>query len=311
MRNESHWKGRGNGKLLITGEYFVLDGAAALAIPTRLGQEMEVWENGEGPARLRWQSYDREGRRWFEGLFSLPDLELLETTDTATADRLRQIFQAIDRQRPGFWRGRKGMEAATRLEFPRLWGLGTSSTLLVNLANWSRTDPFQLLADSFTGSGYDIACGLSEQPLLYQVDRGRPHYVQLPYHPPFADQLFFVYLEKKQDSRAGIARYRERVERPADLIKEISELTLSLLQAGDLGTFEQVIRRHEALIARALDLPRVQESLFSDFWGQIKSLGAWGGDFALAASDRSAEATREFFNTKGYSVVLSYKELLL
>ena len=32
----------GHGKLLLTGEYAVLDGAKALSIPTRFGQSLEV-----------------------------------------------------------------------------------------------------------------------------------------------------------------------------------------------------------------------------------------------------------------------------
>ena len=35
---------RANGKLLLSGEYFVLDGALSLGLPTRLGQRMTVEE---------------------------------------------------------------------------------------------------------------------------------------------------------------------------------------------------------------------------------------------------------------------------
>jgi len=35
----------GNGKLLLSAEYFVLDGAVALALPTKLGQSLHVQEN--------------------------------------------------------------------------------------------------------------------------------------------------------------------------------------------------------------------------------------------------------------------------
>ena len=34
----------GHGKLLIAGEYYLLDGARGLALPTKLGQRMEVNE---------------------------------------------------------------------------------------------------------------------------------------------------------------------------------------------------------------------------------------------------------------------------
>ena len=39
-----------NGKLLISGEYLVLDGALALAVPTRFGQNLQVTEGKDGEA---------------------------------------------------------------------------------------------------------------------------------------------------------------------------------------------------------------------------------------------------------------------
>jgi len=36
---------RSNGKLLLTGEYVVLDGALSLALPTTLGQRLTVEKN--------------------------------------------------------------------------------------------------------------------------------------------------------------------------------------------------------------------------------------------------------------------------
>lgn len=39
---------KSNGKLLLTGEYLVLDGAVALALPTKMGQIMTV-----EPLRMR------------------------------------------------------------------------------------------------------------------------------------------------------------------------------------------------------------------------------------------------------------------
>jgi hypothetical protein len=42
----------------------------------------------------------------------------------------------------------------------------------------------------------------------------------------------------------------------------------------------------------------------------MKSLGAWGGDFILATSDRSAKETWAYFNQKGYSVCFQYDEII-
>ena len=56
---------------------------------------------------------------------------------------------------------------------------------------------------------------------------------------------------------------------------------------------------------------RVKELYFSDFWGQIKSLGAWGGDLVLVTSNRGLEETAEYFKSKGFNSLLSYGDLIL
>jgi mevalonate kinase len=45
-----------NGKLLITGEYLVLDGAKALALPTKFGQNLTVEEGAN--QEISWTSHD-------------------------------------------------------------------------------------------------------------------------------------------------------------------------------------------------------------------------------------------------------------
>jgi len=52
----------------------------------------------------------------------------------------------------------------------------------------------------------------------------------------------------------------------------------------------------------------VHASLFSDFPGSIKSLGAWGGDFVLAASASPAE---NYFKTRGYTTYFAYHDFIL
>ena len=63
-----------NGKLLLTGEYLVLDGAKSLAVPTKFGQDLvvEPIENNE----LIWASFDHLNQCWFEATFELPKLRL-------------------------------------------------------------------------------------------------------------------------------------------------------------------------------------------------------------------------------------------
>ena len=59
-----------HGKLLLSAEYAVLDGALALALPTKFGQSLTVeptLENYENT--VHWKSISNEGVVWFETEF--------------------------------------------------------------------------------------------------------------------------------------------------------------------------------------------------------------------------------------------------
>ena len=123
------------------------------------------------------------------------------------------------------------------------------------------------------------------------------------FDPVFAGELFFVYLNQKQDSREGIARYRERPAPSAEILKTISGFSLQLANAPDLTTFRHALDAHEALLGEILGMEPIKKRLFPDYPGSVKSLGAWGGDFILATG--SAE-DQDYFRQKGYSVIRPY-----
>lgn len=296
-----------NGKLLLTGEYFVLDGALALALPVRFGQQLKVAERPNLSGH-HWVSLDHRGQPWFEGRFS-PAGAYLSGSEEQVGRRLESLFQGIERQRPDFWLGKPPHHFETRLNFPRHWGLGSSSTLVAALAGWAKVDAFQLLADTFGGSGYDIACAHARQPILFQRRDGQGQFVECPYAPPFADNICFVYLGKKQDSREGMARYREVAKDSPRLLQAVSRLTMDFLGARTAPEGIAVLEAHERLVGEALQLPKVKERYFYNFPGLVKSLGAWGGDFALALSDKPAELTRQYFRIKGFETVFTWGEM--
>lgn len=306
---------RSNGKLLLSGEYFVLDGALSLAVPTRQGQNMIVTVLNE-PQQLIWRSYGIDGpdQIWFEARFDINKLLPVEATDPKAAQFLAAIFQSIQRQRPGFWNQHvdRGLIVETFLEFPRKWGLGTSSTMLNNLAEWSQTNPHTLLKNSFGGSGYDLACARAEGPVLFQKRASEAHFVQVPFHPPFSDQLYFVYLGKKQNSREGILRYRQKMEIPnQSLLQRISEITTAFLSCNTLEDWQKHSQEHENLISATLELPKVKDLHFNDFPGSVKSLGAWGGDFVLAGSTLNKSEVKKYFEAKGLATVMTFEEMIL
>lgn len=296
-----------HGKLLLTGEYFVLDGARALALPTRLGQSLQVIENES--SEISWTSYDADGSVWFYAPSISPQGGGFPQDETTV--RLIQIFQAIEQQKPNFFQQFKGLQIETRLDFPRQWGLGTSSTLIANLAQWVEIDPFKLLKDTFGGSGYDVAGAMAQGPILYQLIDNQSIYKPALFQPVFSNQLYFIYLDKKQDSRQGIAHYREKVQSVQTFKRLISELTQQFVNCKNLVEFEHLIQQHEAIISETLELPRAKDLHFPDYWGEVKSLGAWGGDFVLATSSRGEAETRKYFNERGFAVVLKYEYLIL
>lgn len=301
---------RAPGKLLLTAEYFVLDGATALAVPTLPGQRMTVTPVPGEPC-LYWKSVDADGSPWFEAVFTLPEIAVRSTTDDQVAITLRQLLSAIRQWHPGFLTGEEGVEVTTILEFPRNWGLGSSSTLIYMLSQWSGVDPYLLLAATMGGSGYDIACAAAGSPLLYTLKQGMTIVKPVPFKPVFSHQLYFVYLGKKQNSREGIARYRSIQADRTAYAERFSVLTIAFLCATDLATFDSLIREHEQWVASLLGLTRAKHLYFSDFSGEVKSLGAWGGDFVLVTSDRPEQEVRAYFAAKGMDVFLRYEELVM
>ena len=300
-----------NGKLLLSAEYFVLDGALALALPTCLGQSIHIKGTERTANQLFWKSFDEKGVIWFEGQFQLPDVKFLAGTNDESGRRLEQLFKAIERQRPRFWESFSSLEITTELDFPRLWGLGTSSTLIAGLSAWANVDPYQLLADTFGGSGYDIACAKASGPILYQLEKGKPYSQQVAFNPPFTKQLYFVYLGKKQNSREGIAHYRQLTEKNKEQINRVTKLTSDMAEAKSLPIFEELMDEHEYLISEALQLPRVGPLYFPDFWGKVKSLGAWGGDFVLMTNPDPERDIKSWLKGKGFRDILSFSELIL
>ena len=132
-----------NGKLLLTAEYGVLDGALALAIPTKYGQYLSV-ENSPNDF-LTWVSLDEKEEVWFKATFNPKDFEIIDASEKSIAKTLQGILFEASRSNPQFSISAKNKKVNTKLTFPRNWGLGTSSTLINNVAQWTMVNPYQLL----------------------------------------------------------------------------------------------------------------------------------------------------------------------
>ena len=297
-----------NGKLLITGEYLVLDGATAFALPTKFGQKLII-EEGKNQ-EIQWTSFNADGSIWFEDTFSFLDISNKSNNENATVkNTLIEILHEGYLLNPDFINQSEGYTVKTELSFPRKWGLGTSSTLINNIAQWLQVDAFVLLNNSFGGSGYDIACAQNDSPILYHLENGKPVIETVLFKPKYAENLHFVYLEKKQSSKASIISYynNKNYALAKDIIAN-NKITSAVLKAKTLQEFAYALEEHEAQMSIVLQMQTVKESLFPDFNGVVKSLGAWGGDFILAISDKNPV---DYFTKKGFPTIIPYKDMIL
>lgn len=304
---------RANGKLLLTGEYFVLDGARALAVPTRLGQTLTTTEAALD-RKIQWRALNHKKEVWLEVSIDpdTPAHSQLVHGEAAGLERLLQIVAAAEKLRAGATEKLRNKKVETHLEFPSDWGLGSSSTLIWLLAQYWEIDAFQLLERTFGGSGYDLACaGASGAIEFWKDDHQKAHWREVGELPDWTEATHFVHLNQKQNSREGIRAYREK-GKDVSRIAAISDITAALKDTQLLRESIDLLRRHENLVADHLQLPKVQERLFPDFPGLLKSLGAWGGDFAwILTEELSVEETAQYFKEKGYETLLSWSEMVL
>jgi mevalonate kinase len=305
----------GHGKLLISGEYFVLDGATSLALPTKLGQSLAVKYSTSYSPILTWEGIDFNGEVWFSAKYEFWHFDLLDESYDETKLFLQTVLRQVRKQNPHFLRDSKNVYVQTKMEFPLEWGLGSSSTLLFNIAQWAYISPFELQFKTLGGSGYDIACAQAEGPILYELkDRG-PKWDLISFSPPFKNQLYFVYLGHKRNSREAIQEFRNGTilskDDRAKLVVQLSSITREMVNVKTLNDFEFLMRGHEVIIESNLKVPKVKDQFFADFWGEVKSLGAWGGDFVLVSSKKSKDDTIAYFHEKNYSVIFEFDDLIL
>ena len=289
-----------NGKLLISGEYLVLDGALSLALPCKYGQSLNFTPNSN--KTLEWISKDVNDNIWFTASFEARTLEVLKTSNYNTVKWVQKILEFCNKNSLK----NKNLQGTIecKLEFPNNWGLGSSSTLLNNLASLHEISPYDLHFSTTNGSGYDIACASSNGPLTYQISQNTPEVKQINWSASFKDEILFIFLKKKQKSNLEVKRFRE-LKKDKDLINRITSITKNMIQSQTIEEFEDLVNEHEAITGQYIKSETVKSRYFSDYKGSIKSLGAWGGDFVLATRNN-----KKYFIDKGFDTIFSYSELI-
>ena len=308
-----------------------------MALPLKLGQSLEVEELDTSSNQLYWEAFQPKGK-WFSVTLNRENLQIIVCDDQSKADKLTQILRAVKQLNPKAFEC-NDLKFTTHLDFDPNWGLGSSSTLIANLARWANVNPYELLKLTFGGSGYDIACATAEQPIYYQlvnsqsvlrqaqkprlnsaielkvvepVETPSPIVKPIGFQPSFVEHLFFIYQGQKQSSSKEIKAFLEKAS-PIDLQKDIevvSDISRAVPKCESMDEFAMLMQCHERIIARCIGQEPVQKR-FPDFEGVLKSLGAWGGDFILAATEWTENQVKEYFKGKGLEVVFGYKDMVL
>ncbi|MBW8521792.1 hypothetical protein K0U91_04845 [Chryseobacterium chendengshani] len=292
------------GKLMLTSEYFAVDGALVLAVPTKLGQEFFFEEKQNGKSIIFWEAY-HQNKLWLKAVIDYKKWQILETNITSSAEFILKTLKNVQSLSEIKFKNTDTYHLKTNLQFPADYGLGSSSTLMNNLAEWSEIDPFYLNSISLGGSGYDIAVAKAKSAVLYQ-NKPQIHFEKVNYNPKFKNELIFIHLNQKQDSRDGINLYKSKVK-SQKLVDEFSDLTRNILLCDELDNFSDLMMLHEQRISDFIKIPTVKSIFFADCAKFVKSLGAWGGDFVMSAK---FEGFEEYFWGKGFTTVFEWSDLI-
>jgi hypothetical protein len=91
-------------------------------------------------------------------------------------------------------------------------------------------------------------------------------------------------------------------------VARVSELARLICEAKTAGELIALVEEHEAMISAILNRP-VLASRFPAFPGAVKSLGAWGGDFAMFVSDSEPAEVEKILRSYGLSEIFRFDEI--
>jgi mevalonate kinase len=296
------------GKLLLSAEYMVLHGSKALALPLKMGQSLQRTRSKD-PGLFSWRAYQEENP-WFSADFNASTLVIEDTTDPVKAEYLRRLIQTCIEMEPLFQKELFTWDVETRLDFSPDWGFGSSSTLMALMAEWAEINPLDLHFSISEGSGYDVACAIAGRPIIYRLSQDGPKYQPLSFYPPFADQLYFVWLGSKQATASHLAEMAGQLSPGFEEVHYFSSLTMSMTEVEELSDFQELMEEHEARLSELIKLERVAESRFPDLQGSVKSLGAWGGDFVMIATEQEPADLYNYLDKLGFATRFRYRDLI-
>ncbi len=297
-----------HGKLLIAGEYLVLKGATSLAVPVNFGQSLIV-ENADSSDNLIWRSFEKDNL-WFSVTFKTSSLEIIETSDDKIAEKLLELLKYTAELNPGFVSQIIGKQITTTANFDLNWGLGSSSSLISNIAYWADIDPFELHKRTSQGSGFDIVAARADGPIFFKLKDLGYEVKDTTFNPEFKDKIFFIYLGNKQDSSISVEQFKKKRRKLNTEIQLISDLSKHIATSKRIDDFEYYLKEHELILSSVLKRKTIKEERFKDLVGEIKSLGAWGGDFAMLTWHGSESKLDKYLQNKKIQTAFSFEKMV-
>jgi mevalonate kinase len=269
---------------MLCGEYAVTIGVEALALPVSAGQWMHVWEF-DSPAsqdRIIWEAKELGGETWLNEGFALPLVESVEDDSVERKTLLKLLMMAPKET----WKSGKSYRIETQLEFDRKSGLGSSSTLVSNFAQFAGLDAQRLQRKVFGGSGYDVAVGSVGRGLVFWKDGDENHWGPWSLNASLTENWFVVFLGEKQNSRASLNNVKERlqeIQQDDFMLHQLQQVAGAVKMAQQITMLEAGLEMWQALLGMSLGLetPYQQFGFQPVKGGLCKWLGAWGGDMLL------------------------------
>ena len=294
-----------NGKLLLTGEYLVIVGATALAFPVRYGQSMRIQETGTG--EVEWVS-SVGSVPWFHAAFDAASLKLLTTDKKKIAIHLKKVLAAAHRLNPEFLTGPSGWKVRVSANYPLEWGLGSSATLYSLVAGWAGVSVFDLHRSVSNGSGYDVACAGSKGLIYYQLRKGHPEITPAQPGTALRENTYFAYLGNKRNSAREVAAFLSELNYSEIDLTEVSRLSTEICETGSAADLIRLVNEHEFILSTILKRDPIANR-YRSFNGTVKSLGAWGGDFAMFVSSMEPGEVARDLRQMGFLKIFRFSEL--
>jgi mevalonate kinase len=295
-----------NTKFLLTGEYLILLGADAVVLPLRFTQKMSL---SPGPENIiSWKS-KAKNKLWFWTKIE-KNTKIIESSDPEKSSFLIRIFQAMQKLNPDL--AMDALDILIEADFDMQWGLGSSSTLISLLAQYAEIDAFELNRMLSEGSGYDVVAATRNSSFIFHRDGAQYFTRDCPLRFPFRENLYFVYTGHKQSTEDSIRRFNALKKKNLKTeINEISEISAALPSVGKLDEFEYLLNKHEQIMTSVLKRKSLKQTIFKDLNGASKSLGAWGGDFAMITWHDSKQALKKYLYGKNIQTYFPWTNIVL